>query len=298
MHELAGMPQERINFFVVVIGIVMEEHEFFHAGRESEGDRMIHATVAPAGAALEFGAVVLRIQNQHVGTTDEIKKSLVGDASARFGVGKKTDFAAGRGQPVAGTQAGMIGPQRADGRGAKNEIGTGNFRNFDLAREVRERDRKERFFHLAVEGGRDFRPRAGDAEDAQPAAGFKQRREKRQSLDVVPVRVGNQEVKVERFPGKFREERFAECPQASAGVEKDEVGAGTDFHAGGVAAVADRARSWHRNRAADAPKLDGGAVLNNHTLKQVGEKYKIENANDEDGHRGTVLRILWQLHWI
>src|SRR5437868_5563554 len=37
------------DLLVVVRGIVVKQKEMFHAGFDSQGDRIVHATVAPAG---------------------------------------------------------------------------------------------------------------------------------------------------------------------------------------------------------------------------------------------------------
>jgi hypothetical protein len=119
-------------------------------------------------------------------------------------------------------------------------------------------------------------PRALAAEDAQPAARFVNRREEGQTLNMVPVRVRNEQGEIERALGKFREERPAQSAQARAGVEDDDVGTGTDFDAGGVAAVTDGARPRRGNRAANAPEFYGRGRFDAETLAHSPGKIKLK----------------------
>jgi hypothetical protein len=93
------------------------------------------------------------------------------------------------------------------------------------------------------------------------------------------MRVRNEQREIERALGKFREQRPAQSAQAGAGVEDDDVGAGTDFDAGGVAAVTDGARPRRGNRAANAPEFYGRGRFDVETLAQMPGKIKLKNQN-------------------
>ena len=276
-HQRAGVGHKGIQPAVVVVGVVVEEDEFFHAGLEGERHGVIHAAVAPAGVGLVFGAVVLGIQNQNIGALDEINHVAVIAARTRFGVGKETDDAIGRRQSVADGEAGMVGAVRADERGADGEIKIAQFFDLDVAGQFRERHGEIGAFHLAGEGGFQTFARAFAAENAQAAAGFVNRGKERQALDVIPVGVGNEEREVERLGLEFAKQRDAELAQAGAGVEDDDVFAAADFNAGGVAAITDGSPPRRGNRAANAPKLDARRGFDGETLAQVGEKMKLKN---------------------
>src|SRR5262249_53349922 len=136
-----------------VVGIVMEQDEALHAGAKRESHGVFHSTVAPAGMFVVFFAVVLGVQNQHVGITDEINHLAVVAAGARFGVRKKTDEAVGRKTTVADAEAGMVGAVRADKRGADGKIEFAQFLDFDVARQLGKGHGEIGAFHLAGESG-------------------------------------------------------------------------------------------------------------------------------------------------
>ena len=265
-HQFAGVGDEGINFFVVVVGVVVKEDEFFDASLEREGDGVVHTAMTPAGVPDVFLAVVLGIEDEDVGVADEVNHVAVVAAFARFGVGKENDDALRRGQPVADGEAGMIRAMGADERGADGEIEIAQFLDLDVAGKFRKRHGEIGAFHLAGEGGDESLVRAFAAEDAEVAAGFVDGREERQALDVIPVRVGNEEGEIERLGLEFFQERDAELAQAGAGIEDDDVLAGADFDAGSIAAVVNGAASRSRDGAANTPKLYGRRAFDGATL--------------------------------
>ena len=111
--------------------------------------------------------------------------------------GKKHDQAVGRKQPVADAHAGMIGALRAHADGAEVEIEVLQFLDFDVAGQPGKGHGEIGAFHLAGQGVDEPLARAFAAENAQPAALVVDRREKRQSLDVIPVRVGDEQGEVQ-----------------------------------------------------------------------------------------------------
>ncbi len=267
--QFAGVGDEGINFFVVVVGVVVEEDEFFDAGFEREGYGVVHAAVAPAGVADVFVAVVLGIEDENVGVADEINHVAVVAAFARFGVGKENDDAVRRGQPVADSETGMVCAVGADERGADGEIEIAQFLDVNVAGQFGERHGEIGAFHLTGEGGDEAFVRAFAAEDAEAAAGFINGRKEGQALDVIPVGVGNEEGEIERLGLEFFEERDAEFAEAGAGIEDDDVFAGADFDAGSIAAVVNGAASRSGDGAANTPKLYGRRAFDGATLAQV-----------------------------
>ena len=266
------MLEEVVNFPVVVVGVVMEQHECFHAGLEREGHGIIHAAVAPAEVFFVFRAVILRIENQHVGVAHELQQFRVVAAVADLGVGEKTDDAVGREEPVAHGHARMVGAMCAHQKIADAEIKIRELLHFDIAGQLGERHRKIRAFHLAGHGGGETFARAFAAEDVQPAAGFINRRKKGQPLDVIPMRVREEQRQIERAALEFRQQRLTEFAQAGAAVQNDDVATVPDFNAGGVAAVTNGVRAGRRNRTANAPKLDVRGRLDGSTVTQVRQK--------------------------
>src|SRR6185312_7238950 len=81
------------------------------------------------------------------------------------------------------------------------------------------------------------------------------RRKERNSLDVVPVRMGEEDVAADSRAVPAGDERASELADARPGIEDDEpVGVRPHFHARGVPAVSHRVRSRSGNRPARAPE--------------------------------------------
>src|ERR1035437_4777634 len=58
-HELARVPDQSGNPFVVVVRVVVEQGKLFDPGLQGERDRVVHATVPPADVLLVFLGIVL-----------------------------------------------------------------------------------------------------------------------------------------------------------------------------------------------------------------------------------------------
>jgi len=234
----------------------VKEHQFFHARPERQRHGIIHTTVPPTPVPFIFGAVVLRIQNQHVGIANKIKHIAVIAAPAHFRVREKNNDALRSKQPVTHRDAGMVGALGADEKAADGKIEIGQLLDVNVAGELRKRNRKISTFHLARERGDDAFSRALTTEDAQPATGFINRRKKWQPLNMIPVRVREQQGKIERAPFEFHKQRPTELAQSRAGIQDNNLAAATDFHASGVATITHRARPRRGNRAANTPEFD------------------------------------------
>jgi len=264
--------EKGVNFFVVVIRVVVKEHEFFHAGLECERHGIVHTAMAPASVLFIFTAIVLGIEDKHVGVADEFDHVAVVAALARFGIWKKTDQAVGREQPVTNGHAGVIGAMRAHKDFADGKIEIAQFLDLDVAGQLGKGDGKVGAFHLAGERGDEAAARAFAAEHAEAAARIINGRKKWQALDVVPMRVRNKQGEIERFAFEFRCEGQAEFAQARAAIQDDDVIAVADFDASGVAAITDGGRPGRGNGAANTPEFDVRAVLNGMNLTQPMEK--------------------------
>src|SRR4029079_9624797 len=73
----ARLPHHGVNPCVVVVGIVMKKNELLDLGAQSEGDAIGKATVSPADVRRIFGAVILRIENQHFAAFEEMHQFLL-----------------------------------------------------------------------------------------------------------------------------------------------------------------------------------------------------------------------------
>lgn len=174
----------------------------------------------------------------------------------------------------------MVCAVGADERGADGEIEIAQFLDVNVAGQFGERHGEIGAFHLTGEGGDEAFVRAFAAEDAEAAAGFINGRKEGQALDVIPVRVGNEEGEIERLGLEFFEERDAEFAEAGAGIEDDDVFAGADFDAGSIAAVVNGAASRSGDGAANTPKLYGRRAFDGATLAQVWGEMKLKNAGE------------------
>ena len=128
---------------------------------------------------------------------------------------------------------------------------------FDLnvARQLGKRHGKVGAFHLPRQRGHQTRARAFAAQNAQMTARFINRRKKGQPLDVIPVRVRQQQREVEGAVLEFLQQRPAQLPQARAGVQNDDLPAVTHLHTRGVSAVTNRARPGGGDGTAHTPEF-------------------------------------------
>ena len=134
--KAAGMFHERIHFFVVMIRVMVKEHQFFHARPERKRYRIIHTTMPPSPVFFIFGGVILRIQNQHVGIANEIKHVAVIAGPVQFRVREKNNDALRGEQPVAHRDAGMVGALGADEKAADGKIEIGQLLDVNVAGEL------------------------------------------------------------------------------------------------------------------------------------------------------------------
>ena len=257
---------------VVVVRVVVKQGKLFDPGLQGERDRIVHATVPPTKVFLVFLGIVLRIEDQQIHVAQEFDHIPVLATRARLGVGEKGDQAVGREQPVADAKARMIGPHRPSAHRADVEVEVLEFLDFDVARQFVERHGKIGAFHLAGQGIDQAFARTFTAQNPEPAMGIINRPEKRQALNVVPMRVGQQHGQIQRPVLEFRQQRTAQRPQSRAGVEEDDFSAHADFDAGRVAAIAHGGRPRRRNRAAHAPEFYASGDFDGLTLTRVVKK--------------------------
>ena len=83
-----------------------------------------------------------------------------------------------------------------------------------------------------------------------------ERAEERDALDVVPVKVRNENVGANGFAFGFALELLSEAAQSGAAIEDVEVFARENFDAGGVATVTQIVGLGSRRGSAYAPELD------------------------------------------
>ena len=131
----------------------------------------------------------------------------------------------------------------------------GHVQEGDLGREVADLHRRERRGDVTPEAVLQRLVGVGRSPDEDPGVGAEAGGEEHQALDVVEVKVGEQQVDHRRARAAI--EGQAELADAGAGVEHDQGPVPQrDLHAGGVAAVAHRLRAGRGDGAARAPDPD------------------------------------------
>ena len=140
-------------------------------------------------------------------------------------------------------------------KSGKLHIALGDFLHLDRRREGAKRNREDHRVHLPAQNLLQRDTLLRGAVDAERVAGSAQRLEEGQALDVIPVRVGQQDVG--RDPGSGAGHQLvAQRAQPAAGVEDHQSSVRTRYaDAGGVPAIARGRGSGSRDGTAGAPEL-------------------------------------------
>src|SRR6185437_3918348 len=139
----------------------------------------------------------------------------------RFVVREKRDRTFLREKTVPGADAGMFQKPRAHPDVPDRKLHLFQLPHLDCARKIFPTDGKERQFHLGGENCGEAFARALIAQDLDRVFGLVSWKEKRQALDVVPVRVGEEQMQVDRGVAEFLVQRETELADAGAGIEND-----------------------------------------------------------------------------
>ena len=102
---------------------------------------------------------------------------------------------------------------------------------------VAERHREVVGIHLPAQQLLQWSALAGRAVDVNRRGRLIGRHEERKALDVVPVRVADEEMDGQRAALELLEQRLPELPDPRAGVEDEDVATAPQLHARGVATV-------------------------------------------------------------
>src|SRR5215472_14439920 len=115
-------------------------------------------------------------------------------------------------------------------------------------------DRKIRIRHLLFQGPLQPTRSAGRVKDERALVIVVERSKKRNALDVVPVEVGEKNVRRKRLSAGFLLQVLAEDAEAGAAIKNVDLSVDTDFDAGGVASIAQIFRLGRRCGAANPPE--------------------------------------------
>src|SRR6266849_2668506 len=217
-----------------MIRVVVEKKEPLYIRLEGQLHDVVHAAVAPAGMMLIFLRIILRIHDQHVGAAQKGDHLvlLASGKVARRGVSRvlragrmvmsgmllvirEESNRTGRSKDaIADTDAGVIGKPGANLKLTDGETEVLQLLDLDVGRHLAQADGKERTLHLAGQHVLQAVARSFVAENAEMVLRLIDRQKKRQALDVVPVRVRQQQRQVQRLVVELRGQLASEQPQA------------------------------------------------------------------------------------
>ena len=128
----------------------------------------------------------------------------------------------------------------------KRELHLVQFVDVHFRGELTHRDRKERRFHGLGHDLAERRPGAIKTENANFVFGIVRGLKKWEALDVVPVRVSNQQRQPDWLRLEFSVESDTERPDARARIEHNNLAVSSYFYAGGIPAVTQSLGAGHR----------------------------------------------------
>lgn len=224
---------------VVVVRVVMEEHEFFCAAFHDNIDRFTPMAVSPAAfVRLVFFWKVLRVIDENVGTRGQLADVFVERGIAGLVIGGIDDsaFRSLQAKPHAALR--VIEPLGL----YCNAIAEGNFAGFQvvevanrahLAEINREVWGSHLFFHDLLKSAGP----SGRMEDEAVGRVFVEWPEEGDALDVVPVEMRHENVSGYRLVLEFGIQLATECADSRAAIENVDGVSGANLDAGGVASI-------------------------------------------------------------
>jgi len=256
--NLPGVLDKGIDAGIVMIGVMVKQAELPHAGLDGQVNSIIHAAMSPAQVTMIFLGIILGIENQHIGAPDEFPHFVIHAARTRLRIRKKCDQAIGRKEAVSDAESRMVGAQRPDADGPDIEIKILNLLDLDIAGQIGKMDRKISAFHLTRQSADQTLAGAFTSQNFQATARIVNRPKKRQSLNMIPMGVGNEESEIKRLAFKLLQQGLTQQTEPGAGVENNDLITATDLNTGSISPVTDGARAGSRDGSTYAPKLDGG----------------------------------------
>ena len=123
-----------------------------------------------------------------------------------------------------------------------------------VSRHLLESDGKIGALHLTRQSAGEALARAFVTQDADGVPGFISGQEEGKALDMIPMRVGDEEGDVHRGAVELAGQLEAQRPDARPGVQDDDLIVRAHFDAGGVASILHRGGSGSWNGPADSPE--------------------------------------------
>ena len=246
---------------VVVGRVVMEQHQTLHPRGQGHVDGVLDTAVPPADLVEILLGGVLRVVDDEVRALQERDVALVtrmlGDparrAPERLVVGDVGDARAVAGHAVGDGGRGVIQVLRLDQHLAHAKESLVELVEVDARAQVAQLHREVRVLHLARHRLLEPALEAHRRVDVQLGSGQERRDEEGEALDVIPVRVADEEVEAHRLRDRLRQVH-AELAGAGAAVEDDHgsVG-GAPLPARGITPVPRGVRARRGDRPTSPP---------------------------------------------
>ena len=273
----AGLVQLAVDVVVRLVRIVVEEVQALHIGAHRQVGDFADAGMAPVDLRRVFMVAVGGVGDQHVRAAHEVGEPLqVALVAPR--VGRQVELVVrdvAGGPTVAGDLVAQAGPrvleqQGLDLHGAEIQRLLAQVAEDEVRAELADRHRKIHAFHLRGDRARDGQVALVGAIDLHLVAADVERREKRHRVDMVPVRMRDEDLRGKPLRARGHDLVGELLDPRAAVKDIQRLASHLDAHAGGIPAALQRAGSGHRQRAAHAPVGDDHVF--GHELVDRGEQ--------------------------
>src|SRR5436190_769168 len=227
----AGGRDQGVDGFVAVLGLMVEQHQALHARLARQRHRLFERRVAPAPVLLQLLGRVHRIVDEQLHSPQERyevlaprRGGLIVPARPELVVGHVRHARAARcgREPVAEGGAGVAQSHRLHAEGPHRELARHNLLHRELRRQRVQRDREHGRVHLLPEDRLERGRPLARAPDPHRVAGGEKRFEVREPLDMVPVRVRQQDLRLYRAVLTLHQ-LASQSPDAGSGVEDNQL---------------------------------------------------------------------------
>jgi hypothetical protein len=236
---------------VGMVGIVMEEDELLGAAFHGDADGFAPMAVSPAAAGrfILFGKI-LRIVDKYVGAFSELAHVLVKQVVARFVIGGIDQHSFRSLDTESEAALRMMEPFRLQGAVIELHLAFFDAEELAFRGHLAHVHREVGIGHLAFDRVLQAAIAAGGMEVERVPVVLVERAEERDTLDVVPMEMRDEDVRLYGRLGRVRElgEMLAENTKSGTAVENEQTAGDAYLDAGGVAAVPKVLflRSWRR----------------------------------------------------
>src|ERR1700730_8801176 len=230
----------------------------------------------PTDVSLVFLVRILRVQNRHLAIPQELhhlgplragkiscfvsidsilRRQLQFERLVRLVVWYVCDRSSAGKEPIAGADARMIHKLGLHLHLADVKLHVLKFFDREMTRQLMQAHREKGRLHLSGQDRAQTSARSFITQDPDQILAVVGGRKERQTLDVIPVRVGNEKSELYRLRPQLFLQCKSETTNPGARVEYDNFAVCSQFYAARIASKPDRRRSGHRERAAHAPQL-------------------------------------------